>query len=182
MSYIPVKEIISMNILTRDGKNIGNHATKLVNIKTNDSYFFKSILGPIGSELDPKYQIMADDDNLYVDNNFVYYDVYRISPNSITCIVKDQFIIFSKYETKLVNIQTNESFFFKSIRGEPGETLDPKYYEMVRLQHLCVEATPPIPIPEKKIFGLFGGKKYRSARRSKNLKSKSKKIKYLGML
>jgi len=173
MSYLQVKRIVSMNILTKDGQNIGNHATKLVNIKTNDSYFFKSILGPIGSTLDPKYQIMADDDNLYVDNNFVYYEVYSISPNSITCIVKGEFIIFSKFETKLVNIQTNESFFFKSIRGEAGETLDPKYREMVRLQHLYVEATPSIP--EKKIFGFLGGKQNKSAQRPKNLKFKSKK-------
>lgn len=172
MSYLQVKRIGSMNLITTDGQYFGTHAIKLVNIKTNESFFFKSILGPIGSTLDHKYQKMADDDNLYVDNNFVYYEVYTISPNSITCIVKGKFITFANFETKLVNIQTNESFFFKSIRGEPGESLDPKYKEMVRLQHLYVEAAPPIP--EKKLLGLFGGKK-KSTQRYRKIKYISKK-------
>ena len=171
MSYLQVKSIGSMNLITSDGQYFGTNAIKLVNIKTNESFFFKSILGPIGSTLDPKYQKMANDDNLYVDNNFVYYEVYKISPNSIECIVKGKFITFSKFETKLVNIQTNESFFFKSIRGEVGETLDPKYKEMVRLQQLYIEAIPTIP--EKKLLGLFGGKK-KSTQRYRKIKYISK--------
>jgi len=115
---------------------------------------------------------MAKQNNLYVDNNFVYFEVYNISPNSIECIVNGKFITFSNFETKLVNIQTNESFFFKSIRGEAGETIDPKYKEMVRLQHLYVEAFPTVC--DKKLFGLFGGKK-KSAQRYRKMKNISKK-------
>lgn len=54
MSYLQVKSIGSMSLITTDGQSFGNRGIKLVNIKTNESFFFNSIVGPIGSTLDLK--------------------------------------------------------------------------------------------------------------------------------
>jgi hypothetical protein len=67
-----------------------------------------------------------------------------------------------------VNIKTNESYFFKSIKGDLGSHLDPKYSEMIKLENLYVKMQSPIN-SKSTFFDFFGGKRSRKQRNSKKI-------------
>jgi len=165
---------INPNLITidkGDGQSqiISSVETKLVNVKTNESFFFKSIKGDLGSPLDPKYREMTKNQNLYVDNNSYYFKVLSIKMYEIQIDIgngkKEQ--IYSD-ATEIVNIKTNESYFFKSIKGDLGSRIDPKYREMIELENLYVKMQPPIK-SKSSFFDFLGGKRSRKQRNSKTI-------------
>ena len=173
MSYSRVIDINS-NTITIDigdgaSKVTSEVATKLVNIKTNESYFFKSIKGDLGSYLDPKYREMTKFQNLYIDNNSNYFKVLSLRMYEIHIdIGKGKPKQINSDTTELVNIKTHESFFFKGIRGDLGSTLDPKYTEMIELENLYVKMQSPIN-SKSTFFDFFGGKRSRKQHNSKTI-------------
>ena len=173
MSFSRVIDINS-NLITIDigdgqSQRITSVETKLVNVETNESFFFKSIKGDLGTYLDPKYREMTKIQNLYVDNNSYYFKVLSLRMYEIQIDIgngkKKQ--IYSD-TTELVNIKTNESYFFKSIKGDLGSHLDPKYSEMIKLENLYVKMQSPIN-SKSTFFDFFGGKRSRKQRNSKKI-------------
>jgi len=173
MSFSRVIDINS-NLITIDigdgqSQRITSVETKLVNVETNESFFFKSIKGDLGSHLDPKYREMTKIQNLYVDNNSYYFKVLSLRMYEIQIDIgngkKKQ--IYSD-ATELVNIKTNESYFFKSIKGDLGSRIDPKYREMIELENLYVKMQPPIK-SKSSFFDFLGGKRSRKQRNSKTI-------------
>ena len=155
-------KIININpntiiILLENGKlkEISSDATKLVNIKTNESFFFKSIKpNGAGEILEEKYKKMVQDEYLFVDNNSNFYRINNLQPNIITIdIGNGQTSLLFIETTKIVNIKTNESFFFKAITPPIGGVLEEKYKKMVQNEYLFVDE------PQKLICKFFGGKK-----------------------
>jgi len=175
MSFSRVVNINSNSITIELGEGesrlITEVATKLVNVKTNEHFFFKSIKGDLGSVIDPKYKEMVKYHELYVDNNSNYHKVLSITPNQIevdngygqsikiSCRGRDA------DATEIVNINTNHSFFFKSIKYDFETRINTEIYGMIELENLYVKVPPqPQVKPKSNIFNFFGGKKSRKQR------------------
>lgn len=158
---------ITIELGEGESRVITEVATKLVNVKTNEHFFFKSIRGDLGSVIDPKYKEMVKYHELYVDNNSNYHKVLSITPNEITLdngygeSIKISCRGRNADATEMVNLQTNDSFFLKSIKYDFDTRINPEIYGMIESENLYVKRQPQ---PKSNFFNLFGGRKSRKQR------------------
>ena len=164
--------LIKIDIGHDESQIRSDDTTKLVNVKTNDSFFFKSIKGDLGSTLDPKYREMTKYNDLYVDNNNYYQKVLSITKHEIEVengygqSIKISCLGRNADATEMVNIKSNHSFFFKSIQDDSGTHLDPEIYTMIELENLYIKGQPPVK-PKSSFFNFLGGRKSRKQRNIK---------------
>ncbi len=177
MSYSKVIEI-NFNGITIDIGN-GTHriitevATKLVNIRTNEIFFFKSIKDHFSSGCHSKFINMVLDNYLYVDNYSYYYKVKSIQRFEIEVEYQDGRIVkISTYDDaqtmEMVNIKTNQSFFYESVKLEKDNNVKPQIYEMVEAHQLYIKGQPSVK-PTIDSLRFYGGKRSRKQHYIKKL-------------